>query len=401
MIFALMMLRLNAVENFQTSNLNRKIMLIEGQIRPLIDPSDQEMKNSIFSLQNRATVKFLCSEKFLENIKIEGINSNLCDDAKPLINGTPSELISILANIDMSVLEKKLQSENLTLELSTLERENSNSKISISFQFGLARTFPLLVPSSMIEIPIASSLTNSVEVAEVPSYYALNPSQSNLLVELIPPSHLISPHFIDSKLYLSFGPHYFQDKNIVEFRVTDISNGLKSDVISIELKTSSPLSIQTAKNLDRNVIMIFVVLVIAFCIFGFLVILLSKAYRATRTLDDQNSEVTEDREENKTIIINSNDQNERVLTESILQWNKSMLMKHKSRTMSTLDGSDFINESAWLPSDSLELGQDDFHNDEVLSAEKFTNEEFENSCIVMNDDSSVFSLPEFRVSAFL
>ncbi len=364
----------------------------------LTSPSNSLLDSLPDNSANMYKLNVECSSQFLTSVKVVSLFEGICDGLRTF-TGSMSELKFKVESLKLTTIGNSL--DGFFIRFGFLDLENPEKNISVVYSFKLADSIPLTNSAFQEDSMAGNNPKLEQQVAEVLPSYMLNASDTDFIIVAEPRNLILSNSFKDGKLFLKFDATSLKEATSFSFQLIDSRNGLKSTTQILQITPAAYKPILSSGSFSHIAVVISVISFTSSITIAILALISVYFPKKSPEVEANNLTTVTDGQTSQLPSAKTNYEDERVLTESILIWNKSVIDNHKSHTLSTLETSEVSDEFGGSQSRLSYFCRFDNNFDEDYSGIEIGSETPDSFSVSMGDDFSVLSHPGFRSAAFL
>lgn len=349
MLIYLFLMLATPIHSLVLSNEKSESLLLPNTINditPFLLVGESEQEN-LLSYE----MKFTCSKTTANILEFTSIESDLCKIDS--FTGTIDEINKFFDNIKPKVTIKSSKVNELFIRYVLNYKADSKTKKPEEFvqYLKIAANIPITLVNTEIYYQNHSSTSFNLKVLEISPDYFVNTTADNLklvLRENILPDWA-SYSFKGNALYLTGEtPSDIHSDMKFAFTIQDKLTGLSSDMVMVKLSNSA-----NSGNSSSKVFILSVLTISSLVMFTAILLILIK----TKQTESKANVARSIKAHNLNLQTIQKPVNEDVLSDSILQWNKKLILLHKERC-----DSNSMREDSDRPSQSPAFAYEQFDN---------------------------------------
>jgi hypothetical protein len=380
-------------------NYSQELLLLPGKENSVNLPNSALSLLAANGSERLKKMKVECSPQFIANVKIAGVFSELCG-LQSEMSGTMTDLASTVAGLRIAPVGATMNGSFIRFVF--VDAANSEPDVSLVFSFRIPTVIPLIVNSSSLEILTGQELKVEQQVAEIPASYLINAKTNDFTVNVEPAGLVVTKFFKGSKLFLEFDTSALTKATAISLQLIDTVNGLRSPTVILQ---AIPVAVKLNKSAmtytSQMAIMISIISFSSIMAIGILAIYSIYPKDQATEVANQDLETATDPHTSQIPSPNPPQCEQRVLTDSILIWNKVLLEKHKSHSLSTLETSRISGNQSPSSDRITYFGKFDMSDDAGQFGIDGSQGGPDDISVSVPDNFSVMTQPGYRRSAFL
>lgn len=304
---------------------------VDNLISPFVIKPQNDQEN-----ETEYEIRVKCSKFMKEYVEFNSEEGNVC--TKETLVGSVNSINDFLSKASVKLSPKAQQGQDLSIDYTFLDTNYKNGKVPQSY----VQTFeaPSLIPTTTVNTSIKyqsdSTAAFNLKILEIDALYYKKSNNSSISIamnENVLPAW-IKPTLTDNALYFSGeAPDSISDDFTFRFRLQDTLTGLSSDEVDIAVQNAAQSEDPAVK-----AIVLMLLAVMSLMAVGFVTCILLKTQErgsnGLATKDERNIHLQETKK-------NSNGN---ILSDSILEWNKKLVVKRKERADTCLEALDIEKE---------------------------------------------------------
>lgn len=361
---------IQTISALKVSELQSKILLLpktSNSIAPftLVPETDNE-RSSTFRL------KVQCNENLQTLVEFSGSDSNFCTEDG--VSGSAANLNTLLQGTFATIINTDTKSKDLAVQYTVYRTDDDSQVISLPQQFTVVTEVPIRMVNKTIYYQPGSSTTFGLKIMNIQADYLRGAKTNEFTIVPIGGQfpNWMQYQFENGELYFSGRtPTDLNQMLSFTFTVQDRQTGLFSE--DVEVQISGSLDGQPPSGKALVIILFLIFTGIIACVLLIIFVFSKKAAPNGAQLKQSVAAHIQQQQQQ-----HNNDSTTNVLSDSILQWNKKMVEKHKNRMFSMTDVDEELNRPGRSPGfayerfdDTFEVTEDD-RNPDIRMSDKLS-----------------------------
>ena len=343
----LIFLLTNTITSLSLANAQTGLLILPNTPNPIapftLNPETESEKSISYHLEIK------CSDNVAKNILFSGPYADLCTDSSKI--DTLENFNSNFKETFASLMDRDNKIKDLKISYTIHYTEDNKSPIVFEQELSIATEIPIHRVNKVIYYQPNSSTAFDLKILEIQDIYFNNAKHNEYTIVLNNNKFPDWLHydFESNELYFAGKtPYDLEDSLSFSFSIMDRQTGLTSENIVIETKSSIEGESTGGKTL---VIVLF--LIFTGVIASILIIIFISSKKKRKDASNLKNSVNA---HNKHFQDNTTN----VLSDSILQWNKKLVERHRTKTFNLADYDTGIDKPGRSPGFAYEKFDDSF-----------------------------------------
>jgi hypothetical protein len=348
------------------------------------------------------TLSVECSKDLEKSLSFGSAQAPLCPSYSKI--GTLTQINDFLGSIKAT---SSTNLDNVRIKYTVRKPNEDITELtsSVSQTFELANQIPVKMLTPIIKIASGSSSSELVShVLSISDEYFVNAGKNLFSLKLEQSYDWLTYQFKDAELYMTIKTTKTDEitDTTVTFNVVDNTNGLESTMFNVKFDLFASASKGTSKTDSQLYFLIFLGIFTLVIIVFIFVLYFTNKRMATQENLKESIDGQKRANQNTPTTNQSFDGKTNVLSDSIINWNKKLVARHKDKTNVILDMSHSKEQSSLNAPDITNNYQRFDESDRAEEHSREHNAEgFQDISDIQQDDISVKSQEIHQRSSFL